>query len=66
MIYTRFGVAVKIIKYFKKTGMVKLQSVKDSKWTSKRDVNALVADGGGKEIKEAIEMTINTREERLL
>ena len=54
MIYTRMGVAVKVIKYSNKKEMVTLQSVSDSKWTSKRHISELRADGGWKEIENAI------------
>ena len=54
MIYTRMGVAVKVIKYCNKKEMVTIQSVEDSHWKSKRHISELRADGGWKEIDKAL------------
>ena len=52
MIYTRFGVKVKIIKYNEKKEQVTIQDINDSKWVSKRHIGELRADRGIEEIEE--------------
>ena len=54
MIYTAFGVEVKVLKYNSTKEEVTIQDVVDSKWVSKRHISDLRADGGWKEIDKAI------------
>ena len=54
MIYTTFGVEVKVLKYNSKKEEVTIQDAFDFKWVSKRHISDLRADGGWKEIDKAI------------
>jgi hypothetical protein len=53
-IYTAFGEEVKIIRFDEYIKVATIQSVNDPKWVRERYAYELKADGGIKEIDEAI------------
>ena len=54
MIYTQWGVPVKIIAVLSHTTRVRVQDINDPDWIRERDISDLKADGGIAEINKAI------------
>ena len=64
MIYTRFGVKVIIQKYNPRKEEVTIRDYIDCSWVSKRHISELRADGGCKEIDDAIKQITNKKSKK--